>query len=326
MTIPYQSAWDILDSTKLKDFMRCPRYCMYRHIFGWNTDNPSNHLIFGRAFHEAMEYLLLHGYDHKSLIKAHELMVENYRKDLPEETDELFEPKTPKNAFFALAAYCDKYKDDLKLNDVLHTEIAGSITIGKDKKIYFRMDSLLKSKATGKVFSLEHKTGSGLWLWEERWGLSTQVGTYTHVLNCLYPVDDVLGVILNSVHFLRNKSSWKDLNTLGKTTKKLPFDLFRLYSPRTTAQMRVWLENVNYYYDAYFNEINILLNSSKDANVLTAFPLNENSCISYGKVCEYQDFCLAWPNPLKKFDQVPLGFKKEIWNPMEQDCKTTVNI
>ncbi|RLC32205.1 MAG: hypothetical protein DRH37_01235 [Deltaproteobacteria bacterium] len=326
--LEHNPTWDIIDSSKLKDFMRCRRKAMFNHIFGWKALNTSNHLIFGRAFHLPLEHFLLNGYNHETLLSGYQLMVEDYRKDLGAETDEMFEPKTLNNAFYVLAAYINEYKNELKNAEVLHTEVAGSVSISKDNKLYFRLDSLLRDKTTGKIFSLEHKTGSGLWNWADQWALSTQVGTYTHVMNCLYPSKDVGTVILNSCHFLRSKGAWKDLNEFGKTTKKLPWEFYRLNSPRTANQMNVWLSNVNYYYSEFMNEIDILMNDCRTTDtVLSAFPMNENSCISFGRVCEFQDFCTAWPNPLSKFhEEPPMGFKVDFWNPMEAEAKHVVSL
>ncbi len=321
--IEHNPTWDIVDSSKLNDFIKCRRKAMYLHIFGWKTENLSNHLAFGRAYHLPMEHFLLDGYNDDSVIAGHQMLLEDYRKDFMPETDELFGAKTPDNALFVLAKYCEKYQNDLDLYDVLYTEIAGSVSIGNDKKIHFRMDSVLKDKITDKIISLEHKTGSGLWMWAEQWALSVQVGTYTHALNCLYSPDEVDQVIMNSSHFLRAKGAWEDLNQQGFTTKKQPFDFLRHPEPRSNTQMQTWLEMITYYYDEYYRELDLLMTKcSPDDPTLVAYPMNPESCLKYGRICEFHDFCTAWPNPLKRYSKTPpIGFKEEFWNPMEQEAK-----
>jgi len=56
---------------------------------------------------------------------------------------------------------------------------------------------------------------------------------------------------------------------------------------------------------------------------MMAFPMNTESCGNYFG-CAYHDFCLAWPNPLKRCDEVPQGMKVEFWNPLEKSAKHEV--
>ncbi|MBU2249242.1 MAG: PD-(D/E)XK nuclease family protein, partial [Gammaproteobacteria bacterium] len=105
MILPYTQ--NKIDSSKLKDFKRCPRYFFYRHVLGWQSQTPNNHLVFGSAWHEAMEYLLLNGYGDNSVIEAFDKFLAYYRQSFPPETDEMFKAKTPDNAFWTLAQYAN---------------------------------------------------------------------------------------------------------------------------------------------------------------------------------------------------------------------------
>ena len=322
----HDPSWDIIDSSKIQDFIKCRRQFLFSHIFGWKSESPSNHLVFGEAYHLPMENFLLNGYGDDQIIKGHELLENKYRETFTPETDPLFEPKTPQNAFLVLAAYAKEYKDDLEKftvegKDIPYTEIAGSVSIGSGKQIYFRMDSILRDNEIGKVRSLEHKTGSSVFLWADQWMLSIQVGTYTHVLNCLFNPKEVEAVYMNASFFFKVKGAWIDLATKGETKFKLPYQFMRVPMHKTRDQMQVWLVTVNYYYDEIQRELDLLSKCKENNETLVAFPLNPTSCVQYGRLCEYHDFCTAWPNPLNKLTPIPLGFKVEFWNPLERESK-----
>ena len=305
---------NIIDTSKLKDYQRCSRYFFYRHVLGWDTESPNNHLIFGSAWHLAMEHLLLHGYDNLSILGAYEKFLNYYRSYFPESTDALFGTKTPDTAFIALSHYASNpsYQKDLEDNEVLYTEIAGKVAVTEEDSLAFRMDSILKNKVTGKMFSREHKTGSYTYLWDEQWMLDLQPGSYSHVLYCLYPFELVDRVEMNATFFMKRK--------------KDPIELHRLDVRKNKDQMNVWLGRVRYLIWEIKREYDILMNFSKeDDALLSAFPLRDTNCIYYNKVCPFMDFCLAWPNPLRRAYEPPLGFTKRIWNPLEEEAKKTFN-
>lgn len=314
---------NIIDSSKINDFIKCPRYYFYSHILGWKPEGVNNHLLFGSAFHLALEHLMTNGYD--DVVGAYNKMLGRFRTKISPEEDELFEPKTMNNALIVLAKYAKKYYDDLQTFNVLHTEIAGSVSIGLNRQVYFRLDSLIKDLKSGRISSIEHKTGSSTYLWLDQWMLSIQIGTYTHVLNCLYPGEELDSVIINGVFFFKAKGAWKDLNTTGETKLKLPYDFIREKIRKTKDQMEVWLWTVNYFYGEILRHMEKL---EKDENlgVMECFPMRHVSCRDYNRLCEYHNFCTAWPNPLHRCDQVPLGFHQEFWNPMEEEAKLTVTL
>ena len=295
-----------IDSSKLKDFKSCPRKFFYTHVLGWRSQTPNIHLVFGSAWHEAMEHLLLHGYSDTEVLRAFDKFLACYRKDLPPETDGMFKAKTVDAAFWTLSQYVNfpDHQRDLETHEVLHTEIAGSVAVDENRSLYFRQDAILKNRKTEKIRSREHKTGSRTWMWEEQWLLSGQIGTYNHVLYCLFPRESVEGVEMNGSFFLNRKSPPK------------PEDIFRrILIRKNKSQMQTWLDNTRYYLWEIDREYQLLKNAKEGDPTLFAFPLRDTSCLDYGRVCEFHDFCMAWPNPLQKCFEPPMGFKEEFWDP-----------
>lgn len=300
--IPWHDSWAIVDCSKLSDnFMTCPRMYFYKDVLGWKSTAPNNHLIFGDAWHQAQEHLLLNGYDKTD--EATLIFMSAYREELPPDTDALFEPKTPARAEKALQAYVNEYANDEVNYEVLYTEIAGSVMISPSDVMYFRMDTILKERDTGMYLSIDHKTGQRKGrTWIDKWALAMAIGLYTHVLYCLYPEDEVKGVQVRGTFFYKSKEAefedvpcWKSPN-----------------------QMQTWLWNISWWYNMLRHNFELLSECKDSDAIMRAFPMNTESCTKYYG-CAYHDFCTAWPNPLQRCEAPPLGFKQEFWNPLEKE-------
>lgn len=323
--IPYHPTWDITDGSKLKTYLECPRHYFYEYILGWRPETPSNHLVFGSAWHLAMEHLLLNGYDPDSVAEAYQLFLAEYRKTFSPETDQLYAPKTPEIAELVLYAYAANYSKDLERYEVLHTEIAGVVALTEDRQLHFRMDSIIRERETGMIYSLEHKTGSRLWRWEEQWPLSIQVGTYTHVLYCLYPAEIVRGIIVNGSFFTKAPRSWEAWLNGDRSKYKPPFDFMRVPVYRSTDQMQTWLWGTTAWLDLLEWDFQSLLTQDQNAPFMSCFPMNPTSCTNY-LGCPFKDFCSAWPNPLQHCEEPPMGFVVDRWDPSAEPAKTVFNL
>ena len=322
--IPNVEQHGVQDSTKVISFMTCPRMYFYEYVLGWRPEIPSNHLVFGSAWHKAMEVLLEKGYTAEVVMEAYQAFLQEYRKTFPPDTDELFHPKTPDNALIVLAKYAQNYARDLKDVEVLHIEVGGRVGINDDQSLYFKMDTICRGPRG--IFSLEHKTAGSFYLWDQQWPLSIQVGTYTHVLYCMYPEADVAGVIMNGVMFGKTKKPWEELHAHGNNKKyKPPYDFHRFDAFRSRPQMHNWLWTVQYWLDQIEANFEWLQDCSPDDPILTAFPMNSTNCTKYNG-CPWQDFCNAWQNPLARCEQPPLGYIVEHWDPRAEEVQTIVEI
>lgn len=312
--------WEIQDPTKVMEYIRCPRKYFYGYVLGWRPTMPNNHLVFGSAVHKAMEHILLNGYSVNEVLRAHEKFLHYYREHFPEDTDEMFFPKTPDNFLVVLTAYTRKYERDLDSFKVLYTEIAGTISLRDDLSLAFRMDSILEN-LKGLRSSLEHKTGSSSWNWEMQWDLSIQVGTYTHVLNCLFDLESVEGVRMNGLIFGKAKKGWEQLKTGQSLTVNPPFDFIRYPAFKSKTQMQTWLYTVTYYLDMIKFEFEQLLHCRFDDPVMFAFPMRHVACTDFGG-CPWHDFCISFQNPLQRSEEPPLGYEVSHWNPLKEEATT----
>lgn len=320
--IPYHSTWDIKDSSKLRgDFQTCERAYFYRDLLGWKGTAPNNDLVFGEAAHKAKEHLWLNGYGNTSIQDAFVKFQNIYRPKFPQDTDELYGGKTPDGWLSAMVKYTDTYASDFDKYEVLYTEIAGTVPIDKDRVLHFRMDTVLEERDSGRKVSMDLKTkGSSFggkvgMVWENDHYLSIQNGTYTHCLYCLYPQEEVKGMIFDGVGVWRNKGGYM-------------CDLFRPDAYLSPRQMQVWLWSVVDILDRIDYEMERLASSSEGDEVLMAFPMRTENCTKYFRVCPYHDFCLTYSNPLQMAFEVPIGFEVDFWDPRsrEETANKVVNL
>lgn len=310
MPIQKHPTWDILDSSKIQEFMSCPRSYFWRYVAGWQRDTPNLHLEFGTAWHHAMEHLLLHGYN--ATEGAYEGFLSHYRKFFPPEMDLPNAPKNPANALRALILYAQTYKEDDF--ETLYTEIAGSVLIKEGRKILFRNDSILRNPRTGKIFSLEHKTASQFnRAWTDQWAQKIQVGVYSHVLHCHWDFSQVEGVVINGAS-IKNPPQLKKDGTPYANSVDTSF--LRVPIRRDINKMNDWLWNINYWVDQIELEMEMLLTQEEDNPAMTCFPKNTESCTKYFG-CPYRDYCEAWPNPLSRIATPQPGFILEWWDPRD---------
>jgi hypothetical protein len=304
----------IFDSSKLDTWYDCPRQFFYRYVLGWTVDRPAHDLYFGNAWHIAREYQLLHGYEDVS--GAYTAFINFYRKEFPQETDEIYCPKDPTGVAMALTKFADERRSDLRDNEVLFTETSGTVPITQDGKVlHYRMDSVVRNRSTGKIFSWDHKSAKSFGrTWEDKFYLSVQAGTYTHCLYCLYPIEEVIGIEFCGTAFQYLKRGSKT------SSQGYRIEFCRVPAWKTPDQMNVWLWNTVTQVNNIEREMDKLSHCSHNDSVMQCFPLNPNSCTKYWG-CAYHDYCLSWSNPLRSCDEPPLGFRTEWWNP--SDMQTT---
>ena len=310
--IPIDQTIDVIDTSKIKCYLDCPRQFLWQYVFGWRSAAPNNHLIFGEAFHRAMAYMLQTDYSTPNIQAAYnDHFLPYYRSHLPPTTDALFGAKTPEACLFALALYAQQYKHDLREFKVLHVEVAGAVPIATDRVVHFRIDAIVEDDKG--IYALEHKTGSGVTrFWTDQWELDLQPATYTHALRCAYPEANVKGCKINGVHFKKLKAGPK-------------IDFSRIPIWKTNDLMGAWLYTMNETMDRIENDMMQLRLQHPDDQLLECFPMNPNACTKYFG-CPYKDFCGAWSNPLSKFNQLPMGMMIEFWDPREADNDGTYKL
>ena len=318
--------WNIMDSSKVKTAMECWRKFFFNYALGWRHIQPNIHLIFGSAWHEALALIYLTDFSAES-VKAsyYDGFLPYYREYFDESDDEANMPKAPSRAFMALAAYATRWQKEEREYEVLQhdgvpmVEIGGTVNLSNDRTIAFRMDTIMKGPHG--IISREHKTGSSTWLWDLQWYLSPQVGTYSHVLYCLYPENEVRGVVVDGTFFKKTKDD-------PKKDAKEPFrhfDFMEVPVYKSPSNMTQWLNTMLWWLDMIEWNFNTLAECSADDKILRAFPMTPTACTNWGG-CPYHDLCMAWSNPLAHCQEPPIGFQVEHWNPLELPTRVKLEV
>jgi hypothetical protein len=302
MLTPHRT-WTILDATKIQQAMTCPRQYFYRYILGWTPDIPNIHLAFGKAWHDAMETMLLKGYEVDGIVAATQAFTESFSKSYPTGNTDLTSAKSTANIPLALTAYAMHYKADRfpGTSLVKYTEIAGTVPINEGRVLHFKLDSLIQDEH-GRFGALEHKTASRFDRnWQDQWSLSFQVFTYLHVLYCLYEAEQVSGVTINGTAFTK-----KDVEFL------------RIPIRKNIDMLEAWMYEANHWVDLIEDYTQQLQEENGPSNrIMSTFPKNTTACSKYFG-CPFIGMCASWANPLAHcHNGPPPGFKEEWWDPSD---------
>jgi len=308
--IQLHNTWNILDSTKIERYMAKPRAFFYEYVLGWRSEEENINLVFGKAWHKAMRYLMNNGLTQEAAAAAFTFFLEEYRKSFTEAMDAIYHPKSPGNAEQALLRYILEYmdKDDF---EILHTEIGGTVSIAENRVLYFKLDTLVRDCNNGnKVCSIEHKTSKqNSQPWRDGFKLAFQTGTYNHVQYCLYPEDQVYGTIVNGAVFTKGKG----------------VEFVRIPARRSLEMMDVWLDQANFVYEEIMRDFERLAECKEEDTVMKAFRCRPTNCMHYG-TCAYALLCMSWANPLQHLEEIPEGFKVEFWDPREEELDLRVEV
>ena len=291
--------WKIHDATKLTAFMTCPRGYFYRYILGWEPDQPNIHLAFGEAWHKAMEVLLLQGYSTPALMSAIEAFNASYKKAYPNGNLDLSSAKSCTNILEALTKYCEVYKNDgfPGTENVLYTEVTGTVLIGEERVLHFRLDALINEQRDKKTV-YEHKTASRFnRTWSDQWSLSMQIFCYLHALYCHYDTEEVNGVIVNGAAF-----------------QKTGVSFLRVPIRKNIDMLEAWLYEINHWIDLIDLYLAAMFEAKPDNTIMETFPKNTTNCTKYFG-CPYAGLCSSWANPLLRVHDLPPGFKISWWDP-----------
>lgn len=305
--------WNILDSSKLTTYMECPRKYFFRYLLGWSSASPNNHLVFGSSWHLAQEHLLLTDFAPQEVPEAQLKFLRYYRDHFPQSTDELFEPKTPQNAFISIQEYARKYRYESAQFTILYVELGGLVLVSETRTMAFKCDAIRQDNFSGAIQGLDHKTSQRRYSdWGDHWTLSTQMLTYLHALHCLYGSSDELEMLVRCSFFY----------------KRQPTDFAEHPIRKSHEQMQAWLERTNQWIDHL--EIDKLILKDEDTTdelVMQSFAQNDTACFNFGRRCEFFDYCNAWANPLTRCDEPPLGLNVEWWDPLDRpEIHTKINL
>ena len=310
------------DNTRIKDFRTCPRKFYFRHSRNWAGTGFMPALVFGSAWHEAMDIVweIMSKNDPQKL-RTQEVAecgyeafltcwVENGGPD-PKESDpfelDRLQPRVPMNALEMLYAYVDERRALFSRPgfELLAVEQPFAVPLDPEDATLFyvgRMDKIFAIK--DEIYVGEHKTSS----------LYSKASTFRSTYIDSFSPDSQIDGYLHAAHMLygdKAKAVWVDAALVHKTVH----DGFVLIPvERQHAQLDAWLWEARYWIHQI--EVNCSLTIDDENSYMSAFPKNTNSCQDFARNCPYIDLCKMWSNPTVK--EQPAGFENEPWSPFDR--------
>ena len=261
MTEQQEAKERVWDFTTIDDFQRCRKYYYWRHIRNFAPKIPGSALVFGGAFHTALDTYYLNG-----LVKA----IEAFRAIYKDREDDKL--RTVENGVKALEWYAKVYVNEQF--KVLGKPEAGFVFPVGDIMWGGRMD--LPVEWDGQLWIMEHKTTTRLDSnYFKQFALDKQLTGYTIGAEEFFG-RECKGCIINAIEV------WKELirpTSKSKTPEqhfvrdpvmrtKMLKDRFKLNVQRIVRNI-LWCEEHNEFYEA----------EKKDV------------CFSYNYDCPYRTLC-----------------------------------
>lgn len=303
-----------LDNTTISDFRTCMRMGYYKHVRGWRPADPAPPLIFGGAWHDAMDVVWSRLCNNASARieavqeEAFTAFLKNWQEagapyPIPMVSKRYWGDRCPDTAVAMLAGYIKKRRASLERMEMLYAEepfvvplMDGIAYTGlRDKLVRYRSDN----------FIVEHKTttwgskGGFRDLWSETWSPNSQVDGYIYSAKLAYP------------HL--QTSVWIDGALVHPAHNVFEFIPVR----RSSANIDGWLWETKYW--AGMIRQNWAAERPVEAPYLAAFPKNTGSCIQYNRLCPYLHVCKNHANP--EAVGTPAGMEVKFWDPIPKAMK-----
>lgn len=300
-----QEAWD---STSLGAFKTCPFKYLLSIVFGYSS-NRKDALVFGIAFHEAMQkyhYTRASGSSHDqgiktALIAAIKSFVEPDESDSPVPYQALSSERNLYSLLRAVVWHLDHFTDNGFQEDSCKTFILSNGLPAAELSFRFSPELNLPSgfnqillcghldhvvEHQGTLYIKDYKTTKSLSAnFFDQFNPDNQMTLYTLAGNVVFDLP-VRGVIIDGVqlgvHFARFQ---------------------RGYSNRTQEQLECWLADTEFY-----------LHQAHTCASRGHWPQNDKACNMYGG-CEFRKVCQA-PFSLHK-TILDSSFTKRVWNPLQ---------
>lgn len=303
------------DNTRISAFRECPRKFYYRHIRDLTPEGTSPPLVFGSAWHAAMEVLWSRFADLKDdeLITAafmafrDKWVEEGFSEEMSLDEAKRLGARLPSVALEMLYEYLDARREFLDTIELLAVEAPFAVPLDPtDPTLFYvgRLDKVFKKD--GSVYIGEHKTttaykqdGAFQWSFTESFSPNSQIDGYLFAGHTDYG-DKMKAVWVDAALVHRN---------IHDAFKWIPVE-------RQFAQLDAWLWETHAWIAQIEANATMLEEVDSSSRYMAAYPKNTNSCTNYGG-CPYVTLCKSWANP-EAHPEIPLGFKEKHWSPFDE--------
>ncbi|HEX6826445.1 MAG TPA: PD-(D/E)XK nuclease family protein [Nitrospiraceae bacterium] len=312
MSLPSR-ADTFMDNTKVSAYKDCPRKYFYRHVMHWRGEGVAAPLLFGGAWHSAMdvvwkelpnkplEEVALNAVD-AFAVKWEAESGMSAQLDFDQQT--ALAPRTPMIAAEMLSHYVYQRQKMILSCELIAAEQPFAVPMPNIDHGWYvgRLDKAIRWQ--GETIVIEHKTtalyrkdGPFQYDWLEGWHMDAQVKGYEFG-GMMYHPEKFGGI-------------WVDGALVHKTIhdgfKFIPVKHGMDLVKEWLADTQQWVERINQDTISFQNDGHL---------VRGTFPKNENHCFGkYGR-CPYVDLCRTKADVFAGED-VPFGYMVEAWEPFE---------
>lgn len=295
------------DNTVLHDFKTCMRMGYYRHVRNWNVAEKSPALIFGSAWHAAMDVVwraITEGGDDPTL-EAQEAFQAAWIKEggpaaIPVTHSKRWAPRLPGVGALMIEAYLAKRRNSLKGYYIVECEVPFAVKIMDGVEYVGRRDKLIRDKQ-GRHIVVDHKTtamgsakGGFRPIWKDTWSPKSQIDGYLFSAGAAYPK--------------MNPSAWIDGALVHLTDRLFEF----VAVSRATPQLDAWLWETRYWIGLVEQHKRAL--PQPEPEFMAAFPKNDAACVQFNRTCPYLSVCKTCANP-ERMTTPPTGMVEKHWKP-----------
>lgn len=317
------------DNTRLSSYKECPRKFYFRHIRHIRGKGIAKPLIFGLAWHEAMDVVWGNlpsigneGKDDETVLKLAimaflDCWVEQgapHPDDMSPEVADDWMPRHPGVGAEMLWNYIQQKKEFISECEILNIERPIAVPIDPDRPDLFYIGRIDKEvKHRGRVYFIEHKSttaykapprGSGgkagfRFDYLNSWTPNSQVDGYLHVGH-MYHGDAMKSVYVDAALVHKNHHD---------CFKFIPIERVLAQLDASVEDTREWILRVEAD-KAKLREIR----ANGSSHMGGCFPKNTESCQGKYGTCGYHALCKFKANP-ETMEREPDGYMVEVWEP-----------
>ena len=284
---------EVLDSSRLKDFVDCPSKFYLRHILGLkpavlDTQSESK-FSWGTCWHKVLEVYFAEGRDKVAALKA---LDEEYPSYITADQDKF--KRTKDRMIEAFFKYLDKWEENLNNLEVLRNEqFFDQYSEDDGLRWCGRIDSIRRRKTTGAIVVWDYKTSSAMGpLYFDQHEIGFQFPGYVWAAN------QMMGGEVNEI----------TVDVLYMITRSM--DLRQKTFRYDSSRIKEWVTNVKMWIDQIYR--------LQDAHLYNPnlWAKNWNECTRYGR-CTYFDVHSITPRGSARLNILTSGYKEERWEPSE---------
>lgn len=290
------------DNTALSSYKDCPRKYYLRHVLDWRSEGTSLPLVFGLAWHSAMDAVWrmakkvpkeeLPSYGLAAFLETWE--GQGHPAELTLEQIESYSPRTPSVAHEMLVGYVNARHGMMQSVELLSLEQPFAVPLPQLDNVWYvgRLDKVVQ--ATGQLLVLEHKTtteykkdGGFRSTYVEGWYSDSQCKGYQYGGALFFPGLKQVWVDAALVHA-----------KVHNAFRFIPIEHQMPLLQEWITDTKDWIARIH-------------------ADTARGyFPKNENSCVGKFGACQFLDICRTTSDP-ERLSTPPAGYVKEKWQPFE---------